>query len=331
MAGFLDAKERILDVVLTDRGRELLSQNLLNFEYYVFSDDGIDYAAALTASLTTTGSLDEHIRRTPAFEAEQYKTFEGRRDLSSFLYTVPEGQQTLPQFVTNFDSSPDITTKRSYFLDLLSLSAKKVNRTTTPVSVVMRGTIPQNTRANDVASYVLEQRIRNSRSRLLEGKNVVGDPIGENDILLNSSTTLDTETGLTSPVLASQRRLQVGEEVLSAKKEVEVVSGLGRTKIDFVLKSSEGEVFSPSGFLVEVFESGSDGRLIQLHEEDVVDVLEDEILRRGFSKELFLDVDASNKEIISDLERVARQQTRRRDLEFRRLQKNLQRKVRKIE
>jgi len=44
--GFLDKKERILDVVLTQKGRELLSKSQLNFSYYAFSDDGIDYSGS---------------------------------------------------------------------------------------------------------------------------------------------------------------------------------------------------------------------------------------------------------------------------------------------
>jgi len=47
--GFLDKKERILDIVLTDRGRELLSKNEMHVSYYAFSDDGINYSGSLAA------------------------------------------------------------------------------------------------------------------------------------------------------------------------------------------------------------------------------------------------------------------------------------------
>ena len=44
---FLDKKERILDITLTDRGRQLLSRGLLDFTYYAFSDEGVDYSGSL--------------------------------------------------------------------------------------------------------------------------------------------------------------------------------------------------------------------------------------------------------------------------------------------
>jgi hypothetical protein len=48
--GFLDKKERILDIVLTDRGRELMSKNQLKVAYYAFSDDGVNYSGSLVAA-----------------------------------------------------------------------------------------------------------------------------------------------------------------------------------------------------------------------------------------------------------------------------------------
>ena len=46
----LDYKTQILDVTLTDKGRELLSKGLLNYTYYAFSDEGIDYSRIFVAS-----------------------------------------------------------------------------------------------------------------------------------------------------------------------------------------------------------------------------------------------------------------------------------------
>lgn len=40
---FLDPKERIMDVILTQHGRKLLSQGKLIVKYYRFFDDEIDY------------------------------------------------------------------------------------------------------------------------------------------------------------------------------------------------------------------------------------------------------------------------------------------------
>jgi hypothetical protein len=43
MAGFLDSKERIIDMVLTDVGRSLLLKGDLRFRYWIPYDDEIDY------------------------------------------------------------------------------------------------------------------------------------------------------------------------------------------------------------------------------------------------------------------------------------------------
>ena len=89
--GILNTKERILDVVLTDRGRKLLSQNLLDFEFYAFSDDGVDYSAALSASAEPSGSVDDYIRRTLTLEAGQMSNEQGlpdNREFHCFLHRV---------------------------------------------------------------------------------------------------------------------------------------------------------------------------------------------------------------------------------------------------
>lgn len=306
-----------------------MSQNLLDFEFFAFSDEGVDYGAALTASLAQSGSVDEYIRRTPLFEAGQFKDFYQSKDFQTFLYSVPAGRQTLPEFTTNFDERPDITVKRIYFIDLLILTAKTVNRVQDPVSVVVRAAVPQQTRESSLTAYALEQQIAKTTQNIVDGKNVVGQPIGRDSIMLNAQVVFNTQTGLTSPLLAFKQQQQAESEAISVKKEVEVITGLSRAKINFVLKSSEGEVVDPSGYLIEVFESGSGGEIIKLFEENVEDVLEDEILKKGFSSELFLDADATNLEIISEAQRLARQQTRNRDAELRRLQKDLQAATRK--
>lgn len=57
-----------MDVVLTGRGRELLALGELDFAYYAFFDDGIDYDPWSTGSLTDA-ERDEAIHSTPMFEA----------------------------------------------------------------------------------------------------------------------------------------------------------------------------------------------------------------------------------------------------------------------
>lgn len=53
--GFLDPKERILDIILTEKGRELLSKGELVIKYYAFFDDEVDYRVTSGYSLTGSG------------------------------------------------------------------------------------------------------------------------------------------------------------------------------------------------------------------------------------------------------------------------------------
>lgn len=75
------------------------------------------------------------------------------------------------------------------------------------------------------------------------------------------------------------------------KKEVEVVVGVDGKKIDIALASSEGNIPPGRGFLIEVYLSGTDGKLTRVYKEDLVDVVNDETLSDGFSNYLILEVD----------------------------------------
>jgi len=66
--GFLDRKSRVIDVVLTGRGRELFALGELDFAYYALFDDGIDYDPWSSGSLTDE-ERDELIHSSPMFEA----------------------------------------------------------------------------------------------------------------------------------------------------------------------------------------------------------------------------------------------------------------------
>ncbi len=66
--GFLDRKSRVVDVVLTGRGRELFALGELDFAYYALFDDGIDYDPWSSGSLTDE-ERDELIHSSPMFEA----------------------------------------------------------------------------------------------------------------------------------------------------------------------------------------------------------------------------------------------------------------------
>lgn len=326
--GFLDSKERILDVVLTDKGRELLSQNLLSFEFFAFSDEGVDYSAALTASLKESGSVDDFIRRTPMMEAHQFKNHKEQSDMKSFLYTIPSRRRTLPQMVTNRDSNPSVTVKRNYFIDKLVLSGKRYGKKLEDsIAVVMQSQAPKQTTQLRKENYTLTQQVAITQARLIQGDNVTGQPIGKDKIMMNPRTVLDTSTGFVSPLTSQPPIEEASFQVVKVTDDLEVITGLDRAIINLTLESSEGLVADPSGYLIEVFESGSDGTLTKLFEEDIIDALSDDVFRKGFEGDLFVDVDATSQEIISEKERLERREIRRREEELNRLQKKLKKKI----
>lgn len=112
---FLDNKNTILDVILTDKGKELLSSGDLKIKYYAFSDSGVDYSgsAVFTSSLSNT-SFDDFVFRSSNLECidMQGKDSQESRTLPTFLYTVSTNDKTLPQLKLNVSSS--ITLKRQF-------------------------------------------------------------------------------------------------------------------------------------------------------------------------------------------------------------------------
>lgn len=113
--GLLDSKTIIYDVVLTDKGRELFSKDELDFTYYAFSDEGINYSG----SMVNTGSIDDmtldnYLHRNLNFEADQRKGYDNQEplDLDSFLYTVSPNSKTIPDL--KLSTSGTIVLKRSF-------------------------------------------------------------------------------------------------------------------------------------------------------------------------------------------------------------------------
>lgn len=153
---FLDQKERILDIVLTDKGRDLLSKNQLNFSFYVFSDEGIDYSGSLSSSGMVSSSLDNYIHRDLSFEADQRKN----KDLNSFLYTIPNGKRTLPEMRMSVDISSSVTLERRYRIDTIVTENRTMTTVEPPVDVVVRATVPKRTYKTRVAEYVNLQRVK---------------------------------------------------------------------------------------------------------------------------------------------------------------------------
>src|SRR3990167_6300812 len=110
MGGLLDKKERIFDIILTNKGRELLSKNQLNFTWYTFSDDSIDYSGSIKDTLATTGSLDDYMQKMFINEVDQRNTRKSN-DLKNFLFTAPINTNILPEFRISLTGSINLKMK----------------------------------------------------------------------------------------------------------------------------------------------------------------------------------------------------------------------------
>jgi hypothetical protein len=99
--GFLDRQSRVLDVVLTGRGRELLAAGELDFAYYSFFDDGLDYDPWSTGSLTDE-ERDELIQSSPMLEApvvQDRRTSVIPLEPTSFVFKAAPDYLVLPRML----------------------------------------------------------------------------------------------------------------------------------------------------------------------------------------------------------------------------------------
>jgi hypothetical protein len=291
---FLD-RERILDIVLTDKGRELMSKNQLKFIHFAFSDEGIDYSGSL-ASLVGSGSFDDFVHRDLSFEADQRangKESLRNVDLKTFLYTIPAGNSVLPELVIS-DVRQEIPITRQYLIDHVTLHTRKRNMLKKPLAAIMRASVPKENLEMRVNTFVQDQKQRMSVSSIVKGKNSIGMSLGGNHIILSGERVLDKTTGA---VMNMDKFPQFQDkqfntlELSTIKKEIEVVTGLDKVRINLSLKTANGGFPSKSGFLIEVFNSGSDGVLTRLIRESVKDAANDNDIQEGFESFLQLGID----------------------------------------
>lgn len=98
---FLDRKSRVVDIVLTGRGRELFARGELDFAHYAFFDDGLDYDPWSTGSLSDE-ERDVLIHSSPMFEAAVIP--DRRSDViplepTSFLFRADPNYGTVPRLL----------------------------------------------------------------------------------------------------------------------------------------------------------------------------------------------------------------------------------------
>lgn len=108
MAGFLDKQDTVLDVVLTDEGKHQLSSGELEFCFYSFFDDEVDYDPyiANSSSLSETElraaknyQIENSLVREASvgYQYQQSRNCIDKINLNRPLFTMPQGNVTLPR------------------------------------------------------------------------------------------------------------------------------------------------------------------------------------------------------------------------------------------
>lgn len=111
MAGFLDKNTRVIDMILTGRGRSLLSQGKLRFVYWMPFDDEVHYDPFISQSGTMTGeqlssSIIDHIEDIPVREAAAgYPLFnKSGSDYTNVIrpiFSMPQSQVYIPRMTAS--------------------------------------------------------------------------------------------------------------------------------------------------------------------------------------------------------------------------------------
>ncbi len=104
--GYLDKQSRVMDVVLTERGRRLYASGRLDFAYFALFDDGLDYDPYSTGSLSEQ-ERQQQIEATPMLEAPFVREVRGATapgEPRSHIFTAAPGYSSMPM-VTSPDGS----------------------------------------------------------------------------------------------------------------------------------------------------------------------------------------------------------------------------------
>jgi hypothetical protein len=110
MAGFLDAKERVLDVIITGIGKSLITKGDLNFVYWIPFDDEVDYDPYISTSASLSSSdlivakqvktEDPLIREACSGYRYFNKLSEDNTNVYRPLFTLLPGKKVVPQMST---------------------------------------------------------------------------------------------------------------------------------------------------------------------------------------------------------------------------------------
>lgn len=116
--GFLDKRSRVVDFVLTERGRELYALGQLDFTYFSLLDDGLNYDPYSTGSLSDD-DRDVQVRALPMWEAPLVRDVRDTTaplEPTSHLFRASAGYDRVP-----FMSSPSTGSEVDLMCDQLAI------------------------------------------------------------------------------------------------------------------------------------------------------------------------------------------------------------------
>jgi len=283
--GFLDKKERILDIVLTGKGREFFSKNNLNFSYYAFSDDQFDYSGSFSASLALSVSFDSYVHKSLMLEAATYND-----SISNFLYSIDDAKIVLPEMVSNIDDQIMHSLYRHFYVENDYFDVQGLSIPENVQQILMRVSLARESRDDQEKKYALEQHIEVTKDKFVRNESIIGRHITEEHIVISDTKVLNITNGQIENFIDVFGN-SAQNVILNEHNDVELITGIDSQKIEFALKDYNGYIRLPSGFLVEIYESSSDGKLVKLTREDIIDELNDDIFQKGFENYLDIEVD----------------------------------------
>lgn len=106
--GYLDKQSRVIDVVLTERGRKLYSVGRLDFAYFGLFDDCVDYDPAASSGSFSDEERERQIEATPILEAPFVRDVRGTvapLEPIDHIFTASPGYVQIPTMVAPLDGS----------------------------------------------------------------------------------------------------------------------------------------------------------------------------------------------------------------------------------
>lgn len=283
--GFLNKKDRIIDFVLTDKGRELLAKNNFELSYYSFFDNEIDYKTILSSSQAYDGALNNF----PILEAG-LSPFIFRDD--SKVYTQIIDDRNEPKL--NISKEEVILQKKEKIATLNDL--ENFNPINEPIAIGVN--LQSNINNNLLNPSLVTSQIRSLGSVIPPRENAVNNILtsidnlsiqlnniirerNESFIFLTDKIFIDPNTGIIydNTVVNNLPNL--------INNEIRIFSQPDVDNIEINMQNYAVR----DGFLVEVFLSSSGSNLEKISSQDLFNIKSGEILSRGFENWFKLEKD----------------------------------------